>query len=847
MLLVSVVAWFCGLNLDNLNWTAWTSFVSQKIVEVEYLENHNFSVAPLKGSWAKTGNVSFSVSQLELAADRPWDFPEMVLTDYEYLRERIAEEYDWSFEYSIKAIGEYVRFLVLIAESPHLELIASTHVDMVWHEHMLETQMYEADCHRMFGFFLHHYRARSPDEIDEIPNAYILTRRVYRLRFGIDPPPDTWGSTTGASSMCGAIGADPVNRGIKDATWKAEIDGPVVQETARTDSGTIVIGVKKVSKEKLKEGTRIEVQDTAVKLPGEIANAAPGETTVITVVEHRSPGYLNDGNADMQGKEGSAPVLIEVLAQNTMGRDSGQYGIVVPVNNLKEPAEINISVTQRKPPEAAKGKGWELKCVYWDEVQRRWSSDGLTGGTKGENIAETGLMPASVACTSQHLSSFALVYAEFEMAVLCSNLAVFTRDSWEKVLEGSWSSHLAGSLVWLLVVLTWSTMLLAAFSDFQSTRHHRWNDEGFLLDADALPVEKEKVPIKDKIGHAALLFVVHANIAAKAGIHKQDLNIAVGKYMVHEKKHALQRGQSEANVQAKNKDVLAAEHMNEQSIRNHLDATVQSSFGSRFKVLFVSIHPVLALLSYSIVVPHKLRALMYCNKVWAGLFVSALFFSVSGDSVSIEEPEQCAKKGLPYGRAVAVGIISSLISSGFAFVLVHLHSRQFVYAKNWDEKKRKKLLMKWKVMDMLLGVLGLFFAIFCMVYVSMFLATITTRDRTIFATTVLTSLLKSLIIMPIIISLVLSGIAGKIKKGDKNYKEVEELLALENAQQAEQKKEISVEAQPTSPPPKKLGTGTTASIPEKQNPSNEKTADEAPKGFFAPCSTLICCTPSTQI
>eukprot|EP00746_Dinoflagellata_sp_MGD_P131180 gnl/MRDRNA2_/MRDRNA2_64998_c0_seq1.p1 gnl/MRDRNA2_/MRDRNA2_64998_c0~~gnl/MRDRNA2_/MRDRNA2_64998_c0_seq1.p1 ORF type:complete len:239 (+),score=35.49 gnl/MRDRNA2_/MRDRNA2_64998_c0_seq1:74-790(+) len=238
---------------------------------------------------------------------------------------------------------------------------------------------------------------------------------------------------------------------------------------------------------------------------------------------------------------------------------------------------------------------------------------------------------------------------------------------------------------------------------------------------------------------------------------------------------------------------------------------------------------------------------MYCNTVWAGLFVSALFFSVSGDSVSIEEPEQCQKDGLPYGRAVAVGIISSLISSGSAFVLGHLHAREFVYCKNWDEKKRKKLLMKWKVMDMLFGTFGLFFAIFCMVYVSMFLATITTRDRSIFATTTLTSLLKSWIFMPIIISLVLSGAAGKIKIGDKNYKKVEELLALENAQQAEPKKEISVEAQPTSPTPKQMGAGSTASSPEKQNPNKDKAPDEAPKGFFAPCSAIICCKPSTQI
>mmetsp|Transcript_110947 Transcript_110947/g.353758 ORF Transcript_110947/g.353758 Transcript_110947/m.353758 type:complete len:258 (-) Transcript_110947:43-816(-) len=118
----------------------------------------------------------------------PWLHPETSLRDYPFLRERVAEEYGWTEERVDGAITEYLRFLQLLADAPSQDLIASSDVDLVWHEHIMDTLNYAADCRRIFGHFLHHRRARTPEE--------------QRMPVG-RPPSQFWGENTTAASMCG--------------------------------------------------------------------------------------------------------------------------------------------------------------------------------------------------------------------------------------------------------------------------------------------------------------------------------------------------------------------------------------------------------------------------------------------------------------------------------------------------------------------------------------------------------------------------------------------------------------------------------------------------------------------
>lgn len=132
--------------------------------------------------------------------------PKTALQDWTFLRDRVVEEHGWTEVKAEAAIFEYLRFLRLLGEAPSMELVASEAVDLVWHEHLLDTTNYAEDCFRLFGRFMHHRRARNEAERADIPNGYERSKRVYRARYGQEPPDELWGPTTTSASMCGGSG-----------------------------------------------------------------------------------------------------------------------------------------------------------------------------------------------------------------------------------------------------------------------------------------------------------------------------------------------------------------------------------------------------------------------------------------------------------------------------------------------------------------------------------------------------------------------------------------------------------------------------------------------------------------
>jgi hypothetical protein len=186
--------------------------------------------APLWRNWAVGGSLVLTVAAvLQVAVDRwhgmttsshtidsnaqvaafvpriqePWLAPDKALRDFPFLRDRLVEEYGWEQSRSEGAIVEYLRFLTMLGESPRMELIASSDLDLVWHEHLQDTLNYAEDCRSLFGRFLHHRRARTSEEKAAIPESYGRTKRRYAERFGAEPSPQFWGAATEASSMCG--------------------------------------------------------------------------------------------------------------------------------------------------------------------------------------------------------------------------------------------------------------------------------------------------------------------------------------------------------------------------------------------------------------------------------------------------------------------------------------------------------------------------------------------------------------------------------------------------------------------------------------------------------------------
>jgi hypothetical protein len=62
----------------------------------------------------------------------------------------------WTLEQANAVELEYRRFLYLMKLFPHEQTAPLLNVDIFWHNHILDTMKYAADCAQVFGYFLHH-------------------------------------------------------------------------------------------------------------------------------------------------------------------------------------------------------------------------------------------------------------------------------------------------------------------------------------------------------------------------------------------------------------------------------------------------------------------------------------------------------------------------------------------------------------------------------------------------------------------------------------------------------------------------------------------------------------------
>jgi hypothetical protein len=105
---------------------------------------------------------------------------------------------------------EYRKFLALRLALPSANIVPCKIVDEFWHQHILDTIAYRADCDAIFGSFMDHFPyfgMRGAQDAEDLADAYGETLTCYRNAFG-EPPPDTWISQD-ASGRC-RTGCKPV-------------------------------------------------------------------------------------------------------------------------------------------------------------------------------------------------------------------------------------------------------------------------------------------------------------------------------------------------------------------------------------------------------------------------------------------------------------------------------------------------------------------------------------------------------------------------------------------------------------------------------------------------------------
>jgi hypothetical protein len=104
------------------------------------------------------------------------------------VRDAMMEKHGWTQERADAAQAEYVRFLTLLQKKPKFMLVpwldehGRDDLDQFWHQHILDTAKYAADCQTLFGKMIHHnpHVMRGSEEESE---AVTKTRRLYARTF----------------------------------------------------------------------------------------------------------------------------------------------------------------------------------------------------------------------------------------------------------------------------------------------------------------------------------------------------------------------------------------------------------------------------------------------------------------------------------------------------------------------------------------------------------------------------------------------------------------------------------------------------------------------------------------
>ncbi len=127
--------------------------------------------------WQKI--LSFELDDLQ--ADEPFSFV-------------LREEMQWDEDFTILALQEYKRFMLLSSLFPSL-MTPSVHVDTVWHLHLLYTRSYHRFCKEALDCeFIHHEPSKGGEQQESyFKGLFKGTLEKYEEVFGEAPPVEIWG------------------------------------------------------------------------------------------------------------------------------------------------------------------------------------------------------------------------------------------------------------------------------------------------------------------------------------------------------------------------------------------------------------------------------------------------------------------------------------------------------------------------------------------------------------------------------------------------------------------------------------------------------------------------------
>lgn len=110
--------------------------------------------------------------------------------------DRLCRENGWTYQYAVRVIHEYKKFIFLICVAEH-PLTPSDQVDQVWHLHLLYTKSYWTDfCQNTLSKEIHHGPTKGGlSEKEKFNDWYSKTIALYSNIFNNQAPIDIWPTT----------------------------------------------------------------------------------------------------------------------------------------------------------------------------------------------------------------------------------------------------------------------------------------------------------------------------------------------------------------------------------------------------------------------------------------------------------------------------------------------------------------------------------------------------------------------------------------------------------------------------------------------------------------------------
>lgn len=101
----------------------------------------------------------------------------------------VIYKYEWNREKTLGAITFYQMFLFLLYLYPNKTIVPPLpEIDLIWHEHILNTPKYIEDSQMLFGRYIHHVPTYSltPESQKQTETAWSETLDLWRQHFGAE-------------------------------------------------------------------------------------------------------------------------------------------------------------------------------------------------------------------------------------------------------------------------------------------------------------------------------------------------------------------------------------------------------------------------------------------------------------------------------------------------------------------------------------------------------------------------------------------------------------------------------------------------------------------------------------